>query len=307
MKRVVFFVVVAIALSCFSFDLYIGKKLMYSSADLENTMNWASFVSFMENYARMIGIDSLSIGEIGDFQYLVWNGHTVGFAAGSNVFVVDGITVKSKAVPMDSILTAFQLPFIKEESGIVLADMIINKIIQTDDIIDITYSGSNRLVFTQRQNQIDIVSDGFVAINGQIYKPGQLIKTVRTDKKIEQKIEMPGLIRIILMKETFSTGEIVLLNFDQASEIPEDGVLLFYSNGDDRIIIRPYSPDFEGSDWPIYAQNRKIAQQIATRFNLKLEICPLYSLPVGRISMVLLLSDDTKISQIEDYIKELLQ
>ncbi|HEY8542544.1 MAG TPA: DUF4941 domain-containing protein [Pseudothermotoga sp.] len=307
MKKAVFFFVVFVAVSCFSFDLYIGKKLMYSSADLENTMNWASFVSFMENYARIIGIDSLSTGEIGDFQYLVWNGHTVGFAAGSSVFVVDGVTIKNKAVPVDVILSAFQLPFIKEESGIVLADMIINRIIQTDDIIDITYSGSNGLVFTQKQNQIDIVSDGFVTINGQIYKPGQSIMTVQTDKKIEQKIEMPGLIRIVLMKETFSTGEIVLLNFDQASEIPEDGVLLFYSNGDDRIIIRPYSPDFEGSDWPIYAQNKKIAQQIAARFNLKLEICPLYCLPVGRMSMVLLLSDDTKISQIEDYIKELLQ
>lgn len=297
---------ICIAVSGLSFDLYIGKKLMYSSADLENTMSWSSFVSFMENYARIIGTDNLSTGEIGDFRYLVWNGHTVGFAMSSNVFVIDGVTVKSKAVPVDSILSTFQLPFIRTESGIVLADMIINRIIQTDDIIDVIYDGSNELVFAQKKDQLEILSDGFVALNDQIYEPGQLIFAVQTDKRIEQKIEMPGLIRVVLMKETFLTDKVAILKFGQTSDVPNDGVLIFYSNGDDRIIIRPYSPDFEGSDWPVYAQNRKIAQQIATRFGLKLEICPLYDLPVGRIAMVLLLSDETKISQIEDYLRELL-
>lgn len=307
MKRLLLFLLIVVAVKVFSFDLYFGKKLMYSSADLENTMSWSSFVSFMENYARMMGMDNLSTGEIGDFHYLVWRGHTVGYAVNSNVFVVDGVTIRSKAVPVENILSVFQLPFLRRESEIVLADMIINKIIQTDDIIDIIYDGANALVFVQKQNLIEVVSDSFVAVNGHIYKPGQPVLVIQTDKRIDQKIEMPGLTRVVLIKETFLNDKVVTLKFEEVSQIPEDGILVFYSDGDDRIIIRPYSPDFEGSDWPVYAQNKRIAQQIATRFGLKLELCPLYNLPVGRIAMVLLLSDDTKIQKIEEYLKELLQ
>ncbi|MFN3284211.1 MAG: hypothetical protein ACK40Q_08285, partial [Pseudothermotoga sp.] len=72
MKRLLLLLLIVFAVKGFSFDLYVGKKLMYSSADLENTMSWSSFVSFMENYARMMGMDNLSTGEIGDFHYLVW-------------------------------------------------------------------------------------------------------------------------------------------------------------------------------------------------------------------------------------------
>ncbi len=297
---------ICIVLSGFSFDLYIGSKLMYSSADLENTMSWSSFVSFMENYARMMGIDNLSSGEIGDFQYLVWNGHTIGFAKGSDVFVIDGITVKSRTVPLVNIFSAFQLPFIQQESKIVLADMIISKITQTGDIIEITYSGSDELEFARKQDRIEVISNGFVAMNNQIYKPGELLWTISTDKKIDQKVSMPGLIRLILAQENFVADGVVTLKFEQTLQIPDSGVLLFYAKGDDRIIIRPYSPDFEGSDWPVYAQNKKIAQQIAARFNLKLEICPLYNLPVTRIAMVVLLSDEARVSEIEDYLRELL-
>lgn len=307
MRAATFFLVICGAFVCFSFDLYVGNKLMYSSADIENTMSWSSFVSFIENYSRMMRLDSPSTGEVGDFQYLVWNGHTVGFAKDSKVFVVDGATTKSKVVPLVDILSAFQLPFIQEQSKIVLPDMMITKIFQTDDIIDITYNGSNALAFAGKQNQIEIISNGFVSIDNQIYEPGQSIRVIPTDKKIDQKIEMPGLIRVILFKETFTTKEVVALKFEQIMQIPENGFLLLYSDGDDRIIIRSYSPDFEGSDWPVYAQNKKIAQQIAAQFNLKLEICPLYNLPVERLCMVVLLSDSSRISQIEDYLKELLQ
>ncbi|MGJ8455135.1 DUF4941 domain-containing protein [Pseudothermotoga sp. U03pept] len=307
MKRTLLLLLISLWSFCFSFDLYIGDKLIYSSADLQNTMSWSSFVSFFEEYTKILGIDSPSTGQIGDFQYLVWAGHTIGFDKNADVFIIDGITKKSKVVPFKDILSAFQLLFIEQESKIVLPDMVIDKVSQMGDIIEITYEGINRLVFKQEEGLITVLSKGYVIANGSVYKPGQLVQSLPTDRKIEQEIQMPGLIRLVLVPEGFSYHNLVVARLGQSLEASKSDVVVFYSNGDDRIIIRPYAPEFEGSDWPFYAHTKRIAQQLAVRFDLKLEICPIYDLPVGKIAMVLLLSDEQRLLEIEEYLKELLR
>ncbi|MEJ5230433.1 MAG: DUF4941 domain-containing protein, partial [Pseudothermotoga sp.] len=184
MKKSLLLLLISFWSLCFSFDLYIGDKLVYSSADLQNTMSWSSFVSFFEEYTKILGADNPSKGQIGDFQYLVWAGHTIGFDKNADVFIIDGITKKSKVVPLKDILSAFQLLFIEEESKIILPDMVIDKVFQIGDIIEITYEGLNRLVFKKEEGFIAILSRGYVVANGNVYKPGQFVRNLSTDKKI---------------------------------------------------------------------------------------------------------------------------
>ncbi|HBT25648.1 MULTISPECIES: DUF4941 domain-containing protein [Pseudothermotoga] len=307
MRKLSFFLAFIAFSLCFSIEIYVGTNMIYSSPAENFTVDWNTFATIWENYCKLMGLEEPATGEIGDFSYFVWKGHTAGFSRQASTFFIDGVAKKSDKIPLKDTLDTFDIPAMIENNRLILPQMIVEDMKFDENMIEVVYKGRNELIFSEHDGQITVSSVNYVSYRGLLYKPGQMIAAFDTpQRKIDQLIELKGLIRVILYSKELIPGNVVLIPFFSEHKVDQNGILLFYAEGDGRIIIRPYSPDFEGSDWAVYAQTKEIAEKIANHFGLKIEICPIYDIPVGKIGMILLLNNQD-IEQVRKFVEEMLE
>ncbi len=272
-------------------------------------LEWDKFVGLVERYFELMGFEPPVVGNVGNFNYIVWNGHTVGFDSFSKFVSLDGVSKRSEGVDLIETLKIFGLPFVMGEEKLILPNMWIYEIQKVQDVIEVHYGGEERLKVSQDVESILFNSDGYVFYNNRLYPPGQTVARFARDQgeSIKQQISFKGLIRLVIGKE-FSVSRVRILELsDKPTTINADELVLFYARGDNRVIIRPYVPEYDGVDWPTYAEVRKLAGMLCERFSLKLEICPLIVLPPQTMTMLVLLEDETKLPDLEKFLEELLR
>ncbi len=273
----------------FAYQVLVGDKVIHSS-QWENKLTWQDFVEIVTNYMSYLQLTKPSHGSVGDFEYLVWNNHVVGYSKSTGLLNLDGVTEKTEDIPLKKILNVFGIPVEVKDRSLYLPEMLIWDISKTEDIVELAFNGVNRLRIFEEKGRLMIISAGLVAWNGKLFATGQELWSVelQTGTKIQQISQLDGLLKVIVGKPPMNRHEFEVLPLDQWSTASTDGILVLYAKGDSRIIIRPFSPDFEGSDWYSFSYTKKLAVELCKEYSLKLEICPLVCLPVNRVAMLVL-------------------
>ncbi len=272
-------------------------------------MTWQKFVEVLKNYMNYLRLPTPKVGSIGDFEYLVWNNHVVGFSKSTGLLNLDGVTEKIDEIPLDRILMAFGIPVTSNGQDIYLVEMLVWDISRTDDVVEIAFNGENKLKIIEEKSRLKIISTGFVGWNEKFFDIGQELwgESLKPGFEIQQVNVADGLIKVIVGKSIVVTQEIQVLNMDEWPKASSDKMLLLYGNGDGRIVIRPFSPDFDGSDWYTFSQVKKLASQLCKEFGLKLEVCPLICLPTNQPAILVLVQEKEVLENILKRLKELLE
>ncbi|AEH50978.1 DUF4941 domain-containing protein [Pseudothermotoga thermarum] len=290
-----------------AYQLILGDKILYSSK--ESGLPWETFVKVFDNYMAYLRLPKPKLGAVGGFEYLVWNNHVVGYSKSSNLLNLDGITQKVEFVPFDKVMQIFGIPFFKQGETIYLAEMIVWDISKTGEIIEIVFNGENKLEMIEEKGRIKLVSKGTVGWKDKFFNAGEEIVSfdLEPGSKLQKVATSEGLIKLILGRLPAASMEIQILPIERWVEASKEKILLLYAKGDNRIIIRPYSPDFEGADWYVYSLTRNLASKLCEQFNLKLEICPLVCLPLNRVSFLVLVEDEDLLNEVVTQLEELIK
>lgn len=288
-------------------EIYVGDQLI-SSSNEDFLLKWDKFVELMRAYFERMNLETPVVGNVGGFSYLIWNGHTIGFDSSAGFVNLDGITKRSSGINLVETLKILRLPFVLRGDRLTLPNMWIYEIQRIQDVIDITYGGERKIEVRQDKESIFLESHGYVFYNNVLYEPGQTVTKFKREpsESIKQEIELKGLLRFILGKSLAPT-KVRIATLNENIVFDQNELTLLYTRGDNRVIIRPYAPEYDGADWPVYAETRRIAEKICKKFSLKLEICPLIVLPSQTATLLLLIEDETVISQIKDFLEESLR
>lgn len=295
-------------LHVFAVQVFFGDQSVLNLSE-GKLLEWDKFVGLVERYFELMGFEPPMVGKVGNFNYIVWNGHTVGFDSSSKFISLDGVSKRGEGIDLIEALKIFGLPFVLEQERLILPNMWIYEIQKVQDIIEVHYGGEERLKVSQDGGSILFNSDGYVFYNNTLYTPGQTVARFARDQgeSIKQQISFKGLIRVVIGKE-FSVSRVRVLELgEKLAAVGADELVLFYARGDNRIIIRPYVPEYDGVDWPTYAEVRRLAGMLCEKFSVKLEICPLIVLPPQTMTMLVLLEDETKLPEMEKFLEELLR
>lgn len=288
-------------------EIYVGDQLA-STSNEDFLLRWDKFVELMRAYFERMNLETPTVGNVGGFSYLIWNGHTIGFDSSAGFVNLDGITKRSSGINLVETLKVLGLPFAIRGDRLILPDMWIYEIQKIQDVIDVTYGGERKIKVRQDKESIFLESHGYVFYNNALYEPGQIVTKFKREssESIKQEIELKGLLRLILGK-SLAPFKVRIAALNENIVFDQNELTLLYTRGDNRVIIRPYAPEYDGSDWPIYAEIKRIAEKLCKEFSLKLEICPLIVLPPQTATILLLIEDETLISQMKDFLEESLR
>ncbi|MEN3007932.1 DUF4941 domain-containing protein [Pseudothermotoga sp.] len=306
-KILIFLTLVLVFILAFAVEIYVGDQLIFTSSG-DSLLKWDKFVELIRSYFERMNFEVPTVGSVGSFNYLIWNGHTVGFDSSAEFVNLDGVTKRSSGVNLIEVLKTFGLPFVLRENRLILPNMWIYEIQKIQDIIDITYGGERKIEVKQVEESIFLESRGYVFYNNTLYEPGQIVTKFNREpnESIKQEIELKGLLRLVLGK-SLAPSKVRIVALNENVLFVQNELTILYTHGDGRIIIRPYAPEYDGTDWPVYAELRRIAEKLREKFSFKLEICPLIVLPPQTTTMLLLIEDEAIITQVKDFLEELLK
>ncbi len=287
-------------------EIYVGDQLIFTSEDF--LLGWDKFVELVRAYFESMNLETPTVGNVGGFSYLIWNGHTIGFDSSAGFVNLDGITKRSPGINLVETLKILGLPFVLRGDRLILPSMWIYEIQKIQDVIDITYGGEKKVEVRQDKESIFLESRGYVFYNDMLYEPGQIVTKFKREssESIKQEIKLKGLLRLIIGK-SLAPSKVRIAPLNENIIFDQNELTLLYTRGDNRAIIRPYVPEYDGSDWPFYAEIRRIAEKLCKKFSLKLEICPLIVLPPQTATILLLIEDETVIFQMKDFLEESLR
>lgn len=307
MKRILIVLCLLTFLHVFAVKVFFGEQLIFESPE-GKYLRWEEFVDFVKDYLERMGFETPVTGSVGNFNYIVWNGHTIGFDSSSKFLSLDGVSKRSDGVDLFEALRILGIPFVLEEDRLILPSMWIYDIQKLQDIIDVSYGGQKKLRVVQDDRNVYLLSDGYVYYAGVLYEPGRtLIGFERApNESVKQEIDLGGLMRLVISKELKVSG-VRVLKLEENVTINPSELTLLYASGDNRVIIRPYVPEYDGADWPIYAELRRLAEKLCREFSLKLEICPLIVLPPQTMSMLVLVEEDALIFEMQKFLEEIVK
>ncbi|WP_448535288.1 DUF4941 domain-containing protein [Pseudothermotoga sp.] len=307
MKRKLVAVFLLLMMHVFAVQILYGDQpILVSSGGW--LLKWDKFVELVKYYFERMGFEQPTVGSVGNFSYIVWNGHTVGYDSGSKFVSLDGVSKRSDGIDLVEVLKIFGLPFVLEQDRLILPNMWIYEIQKVQDVIDVSYGGEKRLSVVQDEKSIYLRSEGYVFYKNALYRPGQiLVRFERTsNESIKQQIDLKGLVRLVMTKELSISG-VRFLQLSENITLNQGELTVLYAPGDNRVIIRPYVPEYSGADWPIYAEVRKIAEKLCRRFSFKLEVCPLIVLPPQTMAMFILVEDQKILDELKAFLEELVR
>lgn len=307
MKRKLVIIFSFLLIHVFATHVYYGDQPILISSE-GWLLKWDRFVELLKYYFERMGFEQPTLGNVGDFNYIVWNGHTVGYDSASKFVSLDGVSKRSEGIDLLEALKVFGLPFVLEQDRLILPNMWIHEIQKVQDVIEISYSGEKRLSALQDGGYVYFKSEGYVFYGNVMYRPGQILAQFEraSNESIKQQIDLKGLIRLVMARE-ISVSSVRFLELSENVVVSENELTVLYTPGDNRVIIRPYIPEYDGADWPVYAEVRKIAEKLCQRFSLKLEICPLIVLPPQTMTMLILVEDQALLDELKGFLEDLVR
>ncbi|AJC74601.1 hypothetical protein AJ81_00215 [Pseudothermotoga hypogea DSM 11164 = NBRC 106472] len=307
MKRKLVIIFSFLLIHVFATHVYYGDQPILISSE-GWLLKWDRFVELLKYYFERMGFEQPTLGNVGDFNYIVWNGHTVGYDSASKFVSLDGVSKRSEGIDLLEALKVFGLPFVLEQDRLILPNTWIHEIQKVQDVIEISYSGEKRLSALQDGGYVYFKSEGYVFYGNVMYRPGQILAQFEraSNESIKQQIDLKGLIRLVMARE-ISVSSVRFLELSENVVVSENELTVLYAPGDNRVIIRPYVPEYDGADWPVYAEVRKIAEKLCQRFSLKLEICPLIVLPPQTMTMLILVEDQALLDELKGFLEDLVR
>lgn len=307
MRRNLVMIFSLLLINLFATQVFYGDQPMLVSSE-GWLLKWDKFVELAKYYFERMGFEQPTVGSVGNFSYIVWNGHTVGYDSGSKFVSLDGVSKRSEGIDLLEALKIFGLPFVLEQDRLILPNMWIYEIQKVQDVIDVSYGGEKRLSVVQDDKGIYLKSEGYVFYKDVVYRPGQILVQFEraSNESIEQQIDLKGLMRLVITKE-LSVTRIRFLELSDSITLNQGELTVLHAPGDNRVIIRPYVPEYDGADWPIYAEVRKIAEKLCQRFSFKLEVCPLIVLPPQTMTMLILVEDQKILDELKSFLEGLVR
>lgn len=219
-------------LHVFAVQVFFGDQSVLNLPE-GKLLEWDKFIKLLERYFELMGFEPPVVGNVGNFNYIVWNGHTVGFDSVSKFISLDGMSKRSEGIDLIEALKIFGLPFVLERERLILPNMWIYEIQKVQDVIEIHYGGEENLKVFQDGEGILLKSGGYVFYNGTLYSPGQTVARFVPDRgeSIKQQISFKGLIRVVIGKE-FSVSRVRVLELgENLAIVGADELVLLYARG----------------------------------------------------------------------------
>ena len=290
-------------------EIQVGSKTI--AVTKENVFEWEEGLIILSEYSENLQIEGPTVGTLGSFEYLVWNNHTIGYSEVSGLVTVDGVSSNIDQLTYEEVLKRLEIPYAKVGASLILPEGVISSVSHKEGILEITYLGSFEFAASVVGEYIEVVSLTWSAYEDQIFSPGEKVFKIRVGENwsVERTVEFEGFARVILTRKNYRNRNVVLIPLSEATtaQINDDTIPVFWGIGDNRVLIRGYSSDFEGADWSVYAENKRLAEKLVEKHDLKLEICPLIFMPVARISFTLLLENEDYVARILNSLRELLK
>lgn len=290
-------------------EIQVGSKTIATTE--ENVFEWEQGLIILSKYSESLQIEGPTVGTLGSFEYLVWNNHTIGYSEISGLITIDGVSSNIDQLTYEEVLKSLEIPYAELGTSLILPEGMISTVSYREGILEIAYLGSFEFVASVADEYIEVVSLSWSAYEDRMFSPGEDILKIHVGENwsVERTVEFEGFARVILTRKNYRNQNVVLIPLSEAAttQIGDDTIPVFWGIGDNRILMRGYSSDFEGADWSVYAENKHLAEKLAEEHDLKLEICPLIFMPVARISFTLLLENEDYVIPILNSLRELLK
>jgi len=264
-------------------------------------LNFDETLQILLEHSKIFETTPPSTGTVGSLKYLEYNGHVL--ANVEDLYILDNNKLPNPGVPVET-LKLFGVDYVQADGNIKIITCRVNSIEEIGRTIVVNYEGERNFDIEQAEDSMKIVAKDWLVFRGKPAAPGDVLFEKR-EVVVEKTAESDGQFRVLLkLKE--SAGYIVKPLGERIDPFEKDTVFLV-GYGDGRVIVRSFSKDLNGLDLPAYSNSLKIAKRIADEMNYRIEICPIYDIPVGVTGVVVLLREEEDMPELLDVIERLMK
>ncbi|PLV56864.1 DUF4941 domain-containing protein [Thermotoga sp. SG1] len=264
-------------------------------------LNFDEILQVLMEHSRIFETTPPSTGTVGSLRYLEYNNHVL--ANVENLYILDNNKLPDPGVPLET-LKLFGVDYVQSDGTIRMITCRVNSIEEIGRTIVVNYEGERNFDIEQTEDSMKIVAKDWLVFRGKPAAPGDVLFE-KGEAVVEKTAESDGQFRVLL-KFKQATGYVVKPLGERIDPFEKDTVFLV-GYGDGRVIVRSFSKDLNGLDLPAYSNSLKIAKKIADEMGYRIEICPIYDIPVGVTGVVVLLRDEKDMSKLLDVIERLMK
>lgn len=271
------------------YSVFFSFEIIFEQHTIKATeINFQTVEQILVEYSNYLEIDNVSTGTIGSFRYIEWNDKFLSFS--NNVFVLGETAVENPT--FDKIFDFFEINYLKENDKYNFAEMLINDIKDFGNYIQIDFYGKNLIRLTEESSNINVLSDGLVYFNKNLYKKNQIIFSKNFDSRYKVEINtLPGRTIIQFIKEHNIEKIVVKMFGEKIKNYDSKTLLLVFNNSNlNAVFIPTYSPELNGNDWQVFSISEKFGKLVAEKFNLNVYYLTFVDVPKDVPSIVIFTS-----------------